>query len=174
MTVARREENRFEPSSRTGKGVVARATLYFLIRYPGKIAAAGGEFDSERLPMLLDWHQQTPPDEYEKHRNTAIFAVQGNRNPLIDYPNWAKKIDFQLGFGQSDHTFSHLPRDLRTRLAVIMEPTSISVLRLCAAGTHRHLSCVRRIQWGMGRLHVPSGPLLSLFCLFSTRLLYSR
>jgi endonuclease G len=96
----KREENRFEPSSFEGKGTVARATLYFLLRYPGLIAAAGGEFDAERLPVLLAWHKGSPPDEYELHRNMAIFAVQGNRNPLIDFPEWAEKIDFRQGFGQ--------------------------------------------------------------------------
>ncbi len=96
----KREENRFEPSSLKGKGAVARATLYFLLRYPGLVAAVSGEFDVERLPMLLSWHKQSPPDEYERHRNMAIFAVQGNRNPLIDHPDWAEKTDFRLGFGQ--------------------------------------------------------------------------
>lgn len=59
----KREENRFELSSLKGKGAVARATLCFLLRYPGLIAAAGGEFDPERLPVLLDWHKASPPDE---------------------------------------------------------------------------------------------------------------
>lgn len=95
----KREENRFEPSSLAGKGAVARATLYFLLRYPGLIAAAGGEFDAERLPILLAWHAASPPDEYERHRNAAIHAIQGNRNPLIDFPEWAERIDFGLGFG---------------------------------------------------------------------------
>jgi endonuclease G len=93
----KREENQFEPSF--GKGAIARATLYFLLRYPGEINRAGGEFDLERLPILLDWHEQFPVDEYERHRNAAIFAVQGNRNPLIDHPKWASRIDFALGFG---------------------------------------------------------------------------
>lgn len=96
----KREANRFEPASHMGKGAVARATLYFLLRYPGMIATAGGEFDAERLPLLLTWHQQSPPDEYEMHRNAAIFAIQGNRNPLIDFPDWAEQIDFRMGFGQ--------------------------------------------------------------------------
>lgn len=38
-------------------------------------------------------------DEYERHRNQAIFERQGNRNPLIDHPKWAAKIDFRLGLG---------------------------------------------------------------------------
>ena len=92
-------ENRFEPASKKGKGAVARATLYFLLRYPGLIAAAGGELDDERLSMLQAWHKQWLPDEYEFHRNMAIFNIQGNRNPLIDFPDWVEKIDFRLGFG---------------------------------------------------------------------------
>ena len=93
----KREKNQFEPSS--GKGAVARATLYFMLRYPGEIDRAGGEFDLERLPILLDWHERYPVDEWERHRNMAIFELQGNRNPLIDRPEWARKIDVALGFG---------------------------------------------------------------------------
>jgi endonuclease G, mitochondrial len=96
----KRVQNRFEPSSSRGKGAAARATLYFLLRYPGLIAAVGGEFDAERLPVLLAWHKASPPDEYERHRNAAIYALQGNRNPLIDFPEWVDGIDFGLGFGQ--------------------------------------------------------------------------
>ena len=93
----KREENRFEPSF--GKGAVARAMLYFLLRYPGEINRASGEFDLERLPILLDWHERFPVKKHERHRNMAIFAIQGNRNPLVDHPEWAGRIDFALGFG---------------------------------------------------------------------------
>jgi len=95
----KREQNRFEPGSAKGKSAVARATLYFLLRYPGLIAIAGGELDAERLPLLLAWHAASPPNSYERHRNAAIFEKQGNRNPLIDHPEWAERIDFSLGFG---------------------------------------------------------------------------
>jgi len=84
----------FEPEA--GKGAVARATLYFLLRYPGKIE--DHEFDRERVAILLRWHAAEPPDLYEKHRNQAIFAVQGNRNPFIDHPDWAARVDFSGGF----------------------------------------------------------------------------
>jgi endonuclease I len=90
-------ENRFEPAA--GKGVIARATLYFLLRYPGEINSNQREFEQDRLPMLLAWHEQHPVTLYEKHRNTAISEKQGNRNPLIDFPEWAKEMDFTLGFG---------------------------------------------------------------------------
>ena len=91
----RREGNRFEP--RGGRGAAARATFYFLLRYPGEINGAG-EFPRERLATLLAWHAADPPGEYEQHRNQAIAEKQGNRNPLIDFPDWASRIDFRFGF----------------------------------------------------------------------------
>jgi endonuclease G, mitochondrial len=89
----RREANRFEPQA--GKGPVARATLYFLLRYPNHVQL--DELPAERLAVLLDWHDQFPPGDYERHRNAAVFARQGNRNPLIDHPEWAAITDFTAG-----------------------------------------------------------------------------
>jgi len=88
---------KFEPSA--GKGAVARATFYFLLRYPGEINQTEREYQSDRLPVLLEWHQSYPVSDYEKHRNAAIYASQGNRNPLIDFPEWADHINFHLGLG---------------------------------------------------------------------------
>ena len=79
-----RRTNQFEP--RGGKGAVARATLYFLLRYPGVT------FPADRVPILLRWHHLNPPDVYEFHRNREIFRKQGNRNPFIDHPEWASAI----------------------------------------------------------------------------------
>lgn len=94
-----RKELKFEPEN--GKGAVARASLYFLLRYPGQINNREQEYTQERLKTLLAWHKNSAPDEYELHRNRAIFKKQGNRNPLIDYPEWVKKIDFTLGLGSA-------------------------------------------------------------------------
>lgn len=93
----KREQDKFEPAN--SKGAVARATLYFLLRYPGKVGDEAREFQQERLPTLLAWHAAFPPDEYEFHRNAAISELQGNRNPLIDHPEWAEKVDFSQGVG---------------------------------------------------------------------------
>lgn len=89
------ETNKFEPNA--GKGAVARATLYFLLRYPGEINATANEYTPDRLQTLLQWHQDHPISNYERHRNQAIFAVQGNRNPLVDNPDWAQHIEFSKG-----------------------------------------------------------------------------
>ncbi|MFD8228729.1 endonuclease [Streptomyces massasporeus] len=88
----KRENVGFEPEK--GKGVVARATLYFLIRYPGQVGDVAREFPQDRLPLLLQWHESEPVTEYERHRNAAAAELQGNRNPLIDHPEWAHTIDF--------------------------------------------------------------------------------
>lgn len=87
--------NKFEPTA--GKGTVARAVLYFLLRYPGEINQTAQEYEAERIAILLKWHQENEVTKYEKHRNMAIFQVQGNRNPLIDHPEWASRIDFLRG-----------------------------------------------------------------------------
>ena len=88
---------KFEPSF--GKGEAARAVLYFLLRYPGEIDDQEAEYEKERLAILLQWHEAHPVTDHELHRNAAIFADQGNRNPLIDFPEWAREIDFAAGLG---------------------------------------------------------------------------
>jgi endonuclease I/V8-like Glu-specific endopeptidase len=93
----KRDGNRFEPDA--GKGAISRAVFYFLVRYPGLVEDLENEFEKERLPFLLAWHNRYPVTDYERHRNMAIFAKQGNRNPFIDFPEWANHIDFVRGLG---------------------------------------------------------------------------
>lgn len=93
----KREENKFEPTA--GKGTVARAVLYFLLRYPGEVNRTNEEYKPDRIATLLNWHKENKVTDYERHRNQAIFKVQGNRNPLIDHPEWVEHIDFLKGLG---------------------------------------------------------------------------
>jgi len=80
----------FEPEY--GKGTAARAMLYFLLRYPKAIAKSfRRKID---IPLLVRWHEQFPPTVYEYHRNSAIFFIQGNRNPFIDLPELARRMVF--------------------------------------------------------------------------------
>lgn len=80
----------FEPEH--GKGACARAMLYFFLRYP-KIVK--NEYMNQvDLALLKRWVQEFPPTLYEKHRNQAIYYIQGNRNPFIDFPELVEKIDF--------------------------------------------------------------------------------
>jgi deoxyribonuclease I len=80
--------SRFEPEY--GKGIAARAMFYFLLRYPNTIEKSFRKTINRR--MLLKWHHQFPVTVYEQHRNKAIFEIQGNRNPFIDFPELAEII----------------------------------------------------------------------------------
>jgi endonuclease G, mitochondrial len=76
---------------RAGKGPVPRATLYFLLRYPGLVDP--DELPAGWLEVLLNWYEQFPVGDYERHRNattngttTPPSSPQANRNPLVDHP----------------------------------------------------------------------------------------
>lgn len=89
---------KFEPHY--GKGAAARATLYFLLRYPGEIANSSKEMPKKRLQTLIHWAKKDKVDRWELHRNAEIQKVQGNRNPLIDFPELVDKINFELGWAK--------------------------------------------------------------------------
>ncbi len=44
------------------------------------------------VEMLLKWHKQDPVSEKEVNRNNAVYEVQGNRNPFVDYPQLADYV----------------------------------------------------------------------------------
>lgn len=77
-------EDIFEPPMEH-KGHVARALLYFSVRYDSKIAP-------EEEVILKKWNREHPVDEDEARRNNEIFKAQGNRNPFVDYPELADLI----------------------------------------------------------------------------------
>lgn len=42
--------------------------------------------------LLLKWHRQDPVSAKERNRIEAVYNIQGNRNPFIDYPDLAEYI----------------------------------------------------------------------------------
>ena len=44
------------------------------------------------LSVLLEWHEKDQPDKFEKRRNGLVQEIQGNRNPYIDHPEYARKV----------------------------------------------------------------------------------
>ncbi|MFG6150078.1 endonuclease I family protein [Halobacillus sp. B23F22_1] len=82
------EDERFEPEY--GKGIVSRAMLYFFLRYPDIIESTYKK--RVDIELLLKWHDQEPPGIYEYHRNQAIYDIQKNRNPFIDYPKEMSRL----------------------------------------------------------------------------------
>jgi len=68
------------------RGDIARAIFYFSIRYQLTIPAI------EEV-SLKEWHKADPVSREEMERNQAIYEIQGNRNPFIDYPELVDLID---------------------------------------------------------------------------------
>ena len=84
----------FEPADPV-KGNVARAVMYFVVRYYDKSIRNGvdyRDFWADRVPMFLEWNRRDPPDAAERRRNDLVESFQGNRNPFIDDPSLADRI----------------------------------------------------------------------------------
>ncbi|RMG66912.1 MAG: hypothetical protein D6722_14180, partial [Bacteroidetes bacterium] len=81
----------FEPRD-SHKGPVARAMFYFVLRYQDY-----ANFLSSQEAILREWHGWNLPDSVEIRRNAAIAALQQNRNPLIDYPQFLDRISSVSG-----------------------------------------------------------------------------
>jgi len=60
------------------RGEIARAYLYMAAAYP-RFALLS---DAQRAE-LHRWNRQDPPTHWERERNRAVRAVQGNENPFI-------------------------------------------------------------------------------------------
>ena len=76
----------FEPRN-AQKGITSRAMMYFVIRYQDY-----SSHFSVQQNILRNWHNSYPVTAAETKRNNDIFAVQGNRNPFVDYPQLEERI----------------------------------------------------------------------------------
>ncbi len=83
----------FEPPDSV-KGDVARAILYFVVRYYDKKIKPSNynDFFLSKVETFLKWNRMDQPDSYEKTRNDRVYAAQGNRNPFIDDYTLADRI----------------------------------------------------------------------------------
>jgi len=92
----------FEPADRV-KGMLARGYFYVSTAYMNSFSCCSesGVDESRIRPWLVSllrrWHETFPVSDYELSRNDMVFSkFQYNRNPFIDYPDWADKIDFSV------------------------------------------------------------------------------
>lgn len=105
----------FEPIDEY-KGDFARTYFYMATRYENLIAGwyansteanavlqnnAFPVFEPWFLTMLTKWHEADPVSAKETDRNDAVYAIQGNRNPFIDHPEYVYQI---WGVGQGTVT----------------------------------------------------------------------
>ncbi len=109
----------FEPQD-SDKGDIARAVFYMVARYNNLAGGDTIENDNPNLELvndlsvwkekgyistssetgklgitqdLLKWNENDPVDGYELHRNNLLYTnFTNNRNPFIDFPQWAEMI----------------------------------------------------------------------------------
>lgn len=87
----------FEPTSEL-KGDFARIYFYMAVRYEGDFtccqrdAVNGANIHPWAEALLRSWHEMDPVDDDERARNEAVYLLQGNRNPFVDYPDWVDLI----------------------------------------------------------------------------------
>ena len=91
----------FEPADQY-KGDFARIYMYFACRYSGEATSTteGQKMFKTSYPYVTNytlellklWHVSDPVSEKEINRNDAVESLQGNRNPFVDYPEWANSI----------------------------------------------------------------------------------
>lgn len=87
----------FEPID-AYKGDFARTYFYMMTRYYGEMSGwsspmlAGSDLATWARNLLLAWHDQDPVSPKETARNNAVYALQDNRNPFIDRPEWVHDI----------------------------------------------------------------------------------
>ena len=110
----------FEPQD-SDKGDIARACFYMAARYNNYDGDTNIDANNPNLRLvdestdsngttkydstssktgnmgiirdLLAWNRLDPPDEWEIHRNNLVYKnFSNNRNPFIDFPEWAEFI----------------------------------------------------------------------------------
>ena len=110
----------FEPNDEY-KGDFARTYFYMVTCYEeqiptwytqyssqeGMVATLDGNtypgLSSWQLAMLMSWAKNDPVSKKEINRNNAVYAIQQNRNPFIDYPELERYVWGDL----KDEAFSY-------------------------------------------------------------------
>ncbi len=112
----------FEPNDEY-KGDFARIYFYMATCYEDRIASwksdmfSGNSYTayaSWALQMLLRWAEEDPVSEKEIKRNEAVYAIQGNRNPFVDFPGleqfvWGSRSDEAFYASGIDDVFADEP-----------------------------------------------------------------
>jgi endonuclease I len=135
----------FEPIDEY-KGDFARTYFYMSTCYSNKRLDYehgadmfnGARLKSWALNLLIKWHNQDPVSEKELNRNNAIYGIQGNRNPFIDYPELVGKIwgadsvnTFSIGVSTIEPvTVRCYPNPATTTLTIETDhfPTNMSIV----------------------------------------------
>ena len=129
----------FEPID-SFKGDFARTYFYMATCYMDKNLGvetqsnfAGGNLKPWAKELLLQWAALDPVSQKEIDRNNAVFLLQHNRNPFIDFPELAEMI-----FGSDTNTAfqtSILNYSDQNRWSIFPNPTT-STINIQSSGYH--------------------------------------
>ena len=137
----------FEPNDEY-KGDFARSYFYMATAYEDKIANWNSDMLAHNaypayadwaLTMLLRWAQEDPVSQKEIDRNNAVYKLQHNRNPYIDYPGleqyvWGAKTTTAFDPDNYNGT-SPTPPDTPDTPTEVAAPTFSPVAGVVAKGT---------------------------------------
>jgi endonuclease I len=133
----------------TYRGDAARVILYDYLVY----GEAGGNKNSlyngnaqllsklgssgvfESIHVLLKWHMQDPPSLTEMVRNDGAQDYQGNRNPIIDFPELAIEVFANYNKITRYNVTYHLTEEVSPRYLHTLSEGFITYLT-CADGSH--------------------------------------
>lgn len=103
----------FEPADEY-KGDFARTYFYMVTCYQNYTWSYLYMVDQNVYPtlkpwavkMLMQWHKNDPVSSKEINRNEAVFKIQNNRNPFIDYPQladylWGDSTAYSFGLAST-------------------------------------------------------------------------
>ena len=141
----------FEPQD-ADKGDIARAIFYLVARYNylSGVDSDGIDSNNPNLELvnvlstwqkpgyqstttktgkmglvqdLLEWNKLDPVDEYEIHRNNILYNnYTFNRNPFIDFPEWADII-----WGDKTGTANPAADPINDKAGVVLSTTELNV-----------------------------------------------
>lgn len=108
------------------KGDFARIYFYMVTCYENKVSGwksdmlSGDKYPAFRdwaKQLLLKWAQEDPVSQKEIDRNNAVYKIQKNRNPYVDYPGleqyvWGDKKDIVFSYNNYEKpTIIELPTE---------------------------------------------------------------
>ena len=91
---------------KNGNGATKQITSWNCVMLDGKTYPGLSDW---ALTMLMRWAKQDPVSDKETNRNEAVYGIQKNRNPFIDYPGledyiWGDKKDVAFSYDHFGET----------------------------------------------------------------------
>lgn len=160
----------FEPNDEY-KGDFARTYFYMVTCYENNVSSWNSPmlannkypaFDTWAVNLLLKWCREDPVSKKEKDRNEAVYKIQHNRNPFIDFPGleeliWGNKKDVAFdpdGYTGITSAETLLRVYVRSGKVVVETDDTVQVSVYDALGR-----CIKQVSTepGTSEIELPSG-----------------